>query len=59
MAETMAVNAASRLVMEKAALKYARTFHQEWPHRIEGGEHGDVECALTKAEYKAKYNLLE
>ena len=51
MAETMAVNAASRRVMEKAGLKYVRTFHQEWPERIEGDEHGDVEYALTKAEW--------
>jgi RimJ/RimL family protein N-acetyltransferase len=28
-AETMAVNAASRRVMEKAGLRYVRTFHQE------------------------------
>ena len=50
-AETMAVNAASRRVMEKAGLRYVRTFHQEWPWRIEGEEHGDVEYALTKADW--------
>ena len=50
-AETMAVNAASRRVMEKAGLTYVRTFHQEWPERIEGDEHGDVEYALTKDEW--------
>jgi RimJ/RimL family protein N-acetyltransferase len=53
-AETMAVNAVSRRVMEKAGLKYVRTFHQEWPERIEGDEHGDVEYALTKAEWGGK-----
>ena len=53
-AETMAVNAASRRVMEKAGLKYVRTFHQEWPWRIEGEEHGDVEYALTKAEWERR-----
>jgi RimJ/RimL family protein N-acetyltransferase len=51
-AETMAVNAASRRVMEKAGLRYVRTFHQEWPERIEGDEHGDVEYALTKADWR-------
>jgi RimJ/RimL family protein N-acetyltransferase len=51
-AETMAVNAASRRVMEKAGLKYVRTFHQEWPERIEGDEHGDVEYALTKTDWE-------
>ncbi len=50
-AETMAVNAASRRVMEKAGLRYVRTFHQQWPDRIEGDEHGDVEYALTKADW--------
>jgi RimJ/RimL family protein N-acetyltransferase len=51
-AETMAVNTASRRVMEKAGLKYVRTFHQEWPEHIEGSEHGDVEYALTKADWE-------
>ena len=50
-AETMAVNSASRRVMEKAGLTYVRTFHQEWPERIEGDEHGDVEYALTKVDW--------
>ena len=51
-AETMAVNAASRRVMEKAGLKYVRTFHQEWQERIEGDEHGDVEYALAKVDWR-------
>jgi RimJ/RimL family protein N-acetyltransferase len=51
-AETMTVNTASRRVMEKAGLRYVRTFHQEWPDRIEGDEHGDVEYALTRAEWE-------
>ncbi len=50
-AETMAVNTASRRVMEKAGLRYVRTFHQEWPDAIDGDEHGDVEYALTRAEW--------
>jgi RimJ/RimL family protein N-acetyltransferase len=50
-AETMAVNAASRRVMEKAGLRYVRTFHQEWPDRIDGDDQGDVEYALTRAEW--------
>ena len=53
----MTVNAASRRVMEKAGLMYVRTFHQEWPWRIEGDEHGDVEYVLTKADYRTKYCL--
>jgi RimJ/RimL family protein N-acetyltransferase len=53
-AETMAVNLASRRVMEKAGLTYVRTFHQEWPERIEGDEHGDVEYALTKSDWERR-----
>lgn len=52
LAQTMAVNVASRRVMEKAGLRYARTFHEEWPHPVEGAEHGEVEYALTKAGWK-------
>jgi RimJ/RimL family protein N-acetyltransferase len=53
-AETMVVNAASRRVMEKAGLRYVRKFHQEWPERIEGEEQGDVEYALTKADWERR-----
>ena len=51
-AETMTVNLGSRRVMEKAGLKYVRTFFQDWPEVIEGGEHGDVEYALEKADWE-------
>ena len=50
-AGAMAVNIASRRVMEKAGLRLVRTFHQSWPYRIEGDEHGDVEYALHRAEW--------
>jgi RimJ/RimL family protein N-acetyltransferase len=45
-AYAMAVNTGSRRVLEKAGLRYVRTFHEEWPDYIEGAEHGDVEYAL-------------
>ena len=48
----MAVHTASRRVMEKAGLTLVRTFHQEWPDRIPGDEHGDVEYALTRADWE-------
>ena len=51
-AETMAVNAASRRVMEKAGLAHERTFHQEWPEPIAGAEQGEVEYALTRTDWK-------
>ena len=52
-AETMAINDASRRVMEKAGLRYVRTFHADWPARIPGDEHGDVEYAITREEWEA------
>ena len=39
-AETMVVHTASHRVMEKAGLKCVRTFHQDWPDKIEGEEEG-------------------
>jgi RimJ/RimL family protein N-acetyltransferase len=51
-ASTMTVNIASRRVMEKAGLRFVRTFFQEWPDRIPGDELGDVEYALTRAEWE-------
>jgi RimJ/RimL family protein N-acetyltransferase len=50
-AETMAVHVASRRVMERSGLRYARTFHQDWPDPIPGDEHGDVEYALEYSEW--------
>lgn len=52
-ATTMAVNLGSRRVMEKAGLRFVRTFFQEWPDYIEGAEHGDVEYALTREEWES------
>ncbi|BDP40325.1 GNAT family acetyltransferase [Deinococcus aetherius] len=51
-ASTMTVNVASRRVMEKAGLRLVRTFFQDWPEVIEGSEAGDVEYALTRAEWQ-------
>lgn len=52
-AETMAVNVASRRVMEKSGMRVVRTFHADWPVRIPGDEHGDVEYAITRDEWAA------
>lgn len=52
-AETMAVNAASRRVMEKAGLRYVRTMHQDWPEYVAGAEHGDVEYAVTREQWES------
>ena len=51
----MAVNIGSRRVMEKAGLTFLRSFQSEWPVRIRGDEEGDVEYAITRAEWKSSY----
>lgn len=52
-ATTMTVNRASRRVMEKAGLRLVRTYFQEWADPIPGGEHGDVEYAITREEWSS------
>jgi len=52
-ATTMAANVASRRVLEKAGLRFVRSFHQPWPYRIDGEEKGDVEYALLRTEWDA------
>src|SRR3712207_161227 len=54
MAQTMAVNQASRRVMEKAGLVYTRTFYRDWPEPIAGAEEGEVEYALTRDEWERR-----
>lgn len=50
-ANTMTVNVGSRRVMEKAGLRFVRTYFEDWPEVIEGSEEGDVEYALTRGEW--------
>ena len=52
-ASTMAVNAGSRRVMEKAGMRFVRSFVMDWPVRIEGDEEGDVEYAIRREEWEA------
>lgn len=52
-AETMAVHSGSWRVMEKAGMRHVRSFHADWPVRIPGDEHGDVEYAITRSEWEA------
>lgn len=53
-AQTMAVNAASRRVMEKCGLRYVRTFHLAWDDPIDGTEEGEVEYELLRTEWEAR-----
>ncbi len=49
-AETMAVNTASRRVMERVGMRLVRTFHLTWDDPIDGTEHGEVEYELLRAD---------
>src|SRR5437899_2298363 len=53
-AQTMAVNTASRRVMERCGLRFVRTFHTGWGdgEAIEGFELGEVEYELTKTDWE-------
>jgi RimJ/RimL family protein N-acetyltransferase len=48
-ASTMAVNHASRRVLEKIGLKYARKIHVDWPDPFPGSEDGEVEYELMRS----------
>jgi RimJ/RimL family protein N-acetyltransferase len=50
-ATTMAVNTASRRVLEKAGLTCTRTVHLDWPQPLPGNEHGDVEYQLNRSAW--------
>jgi RimJ/RimL family protein N-acetyltransferase len=50
----MAIHTASRRVMEKSGMRFVRTFRSEWPVKVRGDELGDVEYAITHAEWKAQ-----
>jgi RimJ/RimL family protein N-acetyltransferase len=52
-AATMAVNLASRRVLEKAGLAYSRTLHARWRDPIPGCELGEVEYEITREEWEA------
>ena len=34
-------------------MRQVRNFHADWPVRIPGDEHGEVECAITRDEWAA------
>ncbi len=53
-AQTMAVKTASRRVMEKAGLRYIRTFHAHFDDPLPGTEHGEVEYELRLADWAAR-----
>jgi RimJ/RimL family protein N-acetyltransferase len=54
-ADTMAVNHASRRVMEKCGLRYVRTFHAEFDDPLPGTEHGEVLYEITRDEWAGRH----
>jgi RimJ/RimL family protein N-acetyltransferase len=50
---TMAVNHASRRVLEKIGLNYARTIHVDWADAIPGSEDGEVHYELMRSEWNS------
>jgi RimJ/RimL family protein N-acetyltransferase len=53
-ATTMAVNQASRRVMEKLGMIHTRTDFTEWPSPIPGSEQGEVWYELTRAKWEGR-----
>ena len=53
-ASAMAVNIGSWRVMEKCGMRRIRVYHADWPYRIPGEEHGDVEYAITREEWELR-----
>jgi RimJ/RimL family protein N-acetyltransferase len=54
-AHAMAVNVASRRVMEKVGLRFVRTLRHDWPMRIPGEEHGEVEYVLDRSQWESDH----
>ena len=53
-AHTMVVNARSRRVLERVGLRPVRYYTEEWDEPLPGAEHGEVEYALTRSEWRAR-----
>jgi RimJ/RimL family protein N-acetyltransferase len=53
-AQTMAVNTASRRAMTSAGLSYVRTYFPEWEDPLPGAEEGEVEYELTLADWQSR-----
>ena len=51
-AQTMAVNASSRAVMERVGLTYVRTFPSSSTAPVEGVEEGEVEYEMTREQWE-------
>ncbi|QGN48968.1 GNAT family N-acetyltransferase [Micromonospora sp. WMMD558] len=52
-AQTMAVNAGSRGVMEAVGMRYVRTYFPSWDDPLPGSELGEVEYEMTREMWQA------
>jgi RimJ/RimL family protein N-acetyltransferase len=52
-AQTMAVNAGSRAVMESVGMRFVRAYAGEFDEPVAGSEHGEVEYAISREEWLA------
>jgi RimJ/RimL family protein N-acetyltransferase len=53
-AQTLAVNARSRAVMERIGLTYVRAFPSSVTAPVEGGEEGEVEYEMTPEQWESR-----
>jgi RimJ/RimL family protein N-acetyltransferase len=53
-AQTMAVNIASRGVMTAVGMSHVRTYHPDWDEPLPGSEQGEVEYELTAADWRRR-----
>ncbi|GIG00456.1 GNAT family N-acetyltransferase [Catellatospora citrea] len=53
-AQTMAVNAGSRGVMEAVGMRYVRTFFPSWDDPLPGADLGEVEYEMTRETWAAR-----
>ena len=51
-AQTMAVNAGSRAVLEAVGMRHVRTFFPDWDDPLPGAEQGEVEYEMTAGRWR-------
>lgn len=56
-AETVAVNTGSQATTAAAGMQYARTFHLEHDDALPGSEFGEVEHAVSREQWSARWTI--
>ncbi|WP_232661176.1 GNAT family N-acetyltransferase [Pseudonocardia sp. TRM90224] len=52
-AQTMAVNTASRALMTSVGMRHVRTYYPQWDDPLPGSEQGEVEYEITRAMWRS------